>query len=49
LGGPLRGQLNEVVVVGYGVRNKNAQELPKIEFEKIKVVSNLNVKFILKP
>jgi uncharacterized protein YggE len=43
------GQLQEVVVVGYGNRNKGGQELPKIEFEKIKVVSHVNVKFILKP
>ena len=26
-----------------------AQDLPKIDFEKIKVTSNINVKFILKP
>ena len=44
-----RGQLQEVVVVGYGTRKKSGTELPKIEFEKIKVVTNLNVKFILKP
>lgn len=48
MGNQYRGQLNEVVVVGYGIKNKNTQELPKIEFEKIKVVTNLNVKFILK-
>jgi uncharacterized protein len=48
-GSQFRGQLNEVVVMGYGIRNKKLQELPKIEFEKIKVVSNLHVKFILKP
>ena len=41
--------LEEVVVVGYGLRKKAEAELPKIEFEKIKVATNINVKFILKP
>jgi uncharacterized protein YggE len=44
-----RGQLQEVVVVGYGARQHSGVELPKIEFQKIKIVANLNVKFILKP
>ncbi len=41
-------QLNEVVVTGYGTARKQAQDLPKIDFEKIKVFSTVNVKFILK-
>jgi uncharacterized protein len=41
-------QLNEVVVVGYGIRGKTSSEPPKIEFEKIKIISTVNVKFILK-
>jgi hypothetical protein len=49
MGQQFRGQLDEVVVVGYGTRKKQGVELPKIEFEKINVVTNLNVKFILKP
>ena len=44
----LRGLLEEVVVVGYGVKKQSGVELPKIEFEKIKVATNINVKFILK-
>lgn len=41
-------QLNEVVVTGYSIRGKSGLEQPKIEFEKIKVISTVNVKFILK-
>lgn len=41
-------QLNEVVVTGYGTARKQASDLPKIDFEKIKVFSIANVKFILK-
>ena len=44
----LRGRLEEVVVVGYGVKKQSGVELPKIEFEKIKVATNINVKFMLK-
>lgn len=44
----LRGLLEEVIVVGYGVKKQSGVELPKIEFEKIKVATNINVKFILK-
>ena len=44
----LRGRLEEVVVVGYGVRKQSGVDLPKIEFEKIKVATNINVKFMLK-
>jgi uncharacterized protein YggE len=43
-----RGRLDEVVVVGYGALKQSKVELPKIEFEKIKVATNINVKFILK-
>ena len=43
----LRGRLEEVVVVGYGVRKQSGVDLPKIEFEKIKVATNINVKFML--
>ena len=45
----VHGRLEEVVVVAYGIKNKNMQELPSIEFEKIKVATNINVKFTLKP
>ncbi|MCG7857520.1 SIMPL domain-containing protein [Flavihumibacter sediminis] len=44
----LRGRLDEVFVVAYGVKKNAGAELPKIEFEKIKVASNINVKFMLK-
>ena len=43
----LRGRLEEVVVVRYGVRKQSGVDLPKIEFEKIKVATNINVKFML--
>ena len=45
----LSGRLEGVVVVGYGIKNKSTPELPKIEFEKIKVTTSINVKFTLKP
>ena len=44
----LSGRLDEVVVLGYSAKYKANQELPKIEFEKIKVATNINVKFMLK-
>ena len=44
----LRGRLEEVVVIGYGTRKQSGADLPKIEFEKIKVATNINVKFVLK-
>ena len=44
----LQGRLDEVVVVAYGIKKNAGAELPKIEFEKIKVASNINVKFMLK-
>ena len=45
----LHGELSEVVVTAYGAKTKNNEELPKIEFQKIKVSANVNVKFILLP
>jgi len=45
----LRANLSEVVVVGYGTKKASGVDLPQIEFEKIKVAANINVKFILKP
>lgn len=44
----LRGRLEEVVVMGYSARKQAGVEIPKIEFEKIKVDANINVKFTLK-
>lgn len=42
-------RLDEVVVVtGYSTRTKINQDLPKIDFQKIRVSSNVNVKFMLK-
>ncbi|GEO11116.1 hypothetical protein SAE01_36120 [Segetibacter aerophilus] len=45
----LQGRVAGVVVTGYSIRGKASDELPKIEFEKINVTTNINVKFILKP
>jgi uncharacterized protein len=36
------------VMIAYSVNQKVQEELPNIEFEKIRVVSNINAKFILK-
>ena len=47
--GQQRSQLQEVVVTGYAFNNKSDIQQPNIEFEKIKVSINVNVKFILKP
>ncbi|MBS0647006.1 MAG: SIMPL domain-containing protein [Verrucomicrobia bacterium] len=44
----LQGRVEGVVVVGYGIKRQNTQDLPKIEFEKIRVATNINVKFVLK-
>ena len=46
----LRGtsSLNEVVVVGYGRDKNKAEELANIEFRKINVTANVNVKFLLR-
>ena len=45
----LQGRVSGITVIGYGIKSINEQELPNIEFEKIKVATNINVKFILKP
>ncbi len=34
--------------IAYSMATKNTEELPQIEFEKIRIVSNINAKFILK-
>ena len=38
----LHGELSEVVVTAYGAKTKNNEELPKIEFQKIKVSAKVN-------
>lgn len=43
-----QGQLEEVVVVGYGIKKSNMPAIPNIEFEKIKVATTINVKFVLR-
>ncbi|WP_207532665.1 SIMPL domain-containing protein [Desertivirga arenae] len=43
---PLQGRIYGVAVSGYATKQK--YEAPKIEFEKIKIESTINVKFILK-
>lgn len=45
--GRLRGQLQGVVL--YSLKEQSKAEMPKIEFEKIKVDANINVKFVLNP
>jgi uncharacterized protein YggE len=45
-GGMLRGRAAGVVVTGYASRGQ--AEVPDIDFEKIKVATNVNVKFVLK-
>jgi len=49
VGNQLNGRLSGIVAVGYSIKKKPNEELPKIEFEKIKVSANVNVKFILLP
>ncbi len=44
----LQGRLSGISIRGYGLAEKQKFEAPKIEFEKIKAKSNLNVKFILR-
>ena len=43
------GQLNEIVVVGYSSAGRQKQEFKPIdiEFEKIKIESSVNVKFLI--
>src|SRR5690606_37807241 len=43
-----QGRLAGVSVLGYGTNVKEKYQAPKIEFEKIKAKSTINVKFILK-
>jgi uncharacterized protein len=47
LGTALQGRVAGAVVRGYG-KAKEDKELPKIEFEKIRVSTTVSVKFILK-
>ncbi|KAA5543970.1 SIMPL domain-containing protein [Adhaeribacter rhizoryzae] len=44
----LQGRVEGVVVRGYSSQGKLKEESPKIEFEKINVTTNINVKFTLK-
>ena len=44
----LEGRVSGVVVRGYGKFKSTDKELPKIEFEKIKISTTVSVKFILK-
>ena len=43
----LEGKVAGLAIRGY--TNNSAQDLPKIDFEKIQISSNINAKFILKP
>lgn len=45
---PLQGRVAGLQIRGIASAQNNYQELPKIEFEKIKVAGSINVKFILK-
>jgi uncharacterized protein YggE len=47
-GNLLEGRAAGVIVAGYGKKRTSEKELPKIEFEKIKVSTTVSVKFILK-
>jgi uncharacterized protein YggE len=44
----LQGRVAGIQIRGVSSLKSNFSELPKIEFEKIKVTANINVKFILK-
>ena len=44
----LEGRTSGVVVIGYGKFKSMDKELPKIEFEKIKISTTVSVKFIIK-
>ena len=48
INGRTNNELQEVVITGYAVRGMSSAPPPKIEFEKIKVATNISVKFILK-
>lgn len=44
----LQGRLAGVVITGYSVRKNDKDEAPKIDFEKIRISTSVNVKFMLK-
>ena len=44
----LQGRMAGIQIRGISTFKSGYDDLPKIEFEKIKIVSNINVKFILK-
>lgn len=46
-GQQLQGKVPGIQIRGYGTFNDSDKELPKIEFEKIKVMANISAKFIL--
>jgi uncharacterized protein YggE len=46
--GMLQGKVAGVVIRGYAGRNQHNDDLPKIDFEKIRVATNVNVMFVLK-
>lgn len=49
LGNQLQGRVAGLVVTAYGAKKQGIEEPPKIEFEKIKISTNISVKFILNP
>lgn len=44
----LQGRVAGIQIRGYGTLRENYKELPKIEFEKIKVTGSIHAKFLLK-
>ena len=44
----LQGRVAGITIRGMSTVKSDYRELPKIEFEKIRVVANINVKFILR-
>jgi hypothetical protein len=44
----LEGKVAGIQIRGYASIQNGATELPKIDFEKIKVMANVNATFILK-
>ena len=44
----LQGRVTGIQIRGISTLKSGYDEIPKIEFEKIKIVSNISVKFILK-
>jgi uncharacterized protein len=49
VGNQLSGRVMGIVAVGYSTKKKSNEELPKIEFEKIKVSANVNVHLFYYP